>query len=212
MARYTLKNPLKKGYSQRSVALNIAEMRRAKVPQSQAVKIALTEARKAWREKHLRGKYPSHLALSSANIKVQTKVRKKKRVRNPRGVIQQSTKPTYIIETAGKHAGVIKRNPRTGRAVTKAMKLYNDFTGENPRFIDEWQVEIPAAAMQIGKITGIMYTTRMDGRQQEFLHEFTGRSRPILAASADGNQLFVLGGEYHFSERGIVDGTATLKR
>ncbi len=108
-----------------------------------------------------------------------------------------------------KKRAVVKRNP-TGRNVRKAVRLYSDFHGENPRHEEEWQVEIPTTALEVGKVTGIMYKTRVDGRIQEFMHEFTGNSRPTLAASSDGRQLLLLGGDYKFTERGIVDGTVSF--
>jgi len=118
--------------------------------------------------------------------------------------------PSYTIKQTGKHAGVLK-NP-TGRQYKKAVSLYRDFTGENPRHIEDWDIVIPSHAMEVGKVTGIMYKARVDGKVQEFLHEFTGRSRPLLAASADGRQLLLLGGDYKMTERGIVDGTYEFVR
>lgn len=173
-----------------------------------------TPKRKAIATPQIGGVQPKPLK-KNPRFKTGRKSAKRKTGGGHRGVVEQDTSAGYIIETQGKHAGIIKKNPtpgRIGRAVKKAVKLYSDFTGHDPKFIDEWVLEIPAAAMQVGKITGIMYTTRMDGREQEFLHEFSGRSRPILAASADGRQLLILGGEYHFSDRGIIDGTASLRR
>jgi len=123
-----------------------------------------------------------------------------------RGVVKQKTTPSYTIKQTGKHKGVLK-NPTGGRQYKKAVSLYRDFTGENPRHLEDWDVIVPSHAMEVGKVTGIMYKARVDGKVQEFLHEFTGRSRPILAASADGRQLLLLGGDYKMTERGIVDGT-----
>ena len=128
-----------------------------------------------------------------------------------RGVVAQDKKPKYVIGKAGKHRGVVK-NPGRGRNLRKAVRLYTDFTGHDPKFIDEWTVVVPDTALQVGLITGILYKTRMDGKVQEFMHEFTGKSRPILAASADGTQLLVLGGDYKFTERGIVDGSYSIRR
>lgn len=110
----------------------------------------------------------------------------------------------------------VRKNPvgksQTERAMRKAVRLFSDFHGEHPKFVDQWEVIVPPVAMQIGTVTGIMYKTRMDGKVQEFLHEFTGKSRPILAASADGRQLLFLGGDYKMTERGIVDGSYTIER
>lgn len=119
--------------------------------------------------------------------------------------------PSYVVKKAGKHRGVLK-NPVEGRQYKKAVSLYRDFTGENPRHLEDWDVIVPSHAMEVGKVTGIMYKARVDGKVQEFLHEFTGRSRPILAASSDGRQLLLLGGDYKMTERGIVDGTYEFTR
>lgn len=133
-----------------------------------------------------------------------------RRTPRTRGVVAQSQKPTYVIETQRDHAG-ITRNP-TNRTYRRAVKLFRDFHGEHPKYVDEWTVSVPTMAMQVGKVTGILYKARMDGKEQEFLHEFSGQSRPTLAASADGTQLLLLGGTYRFTERGIVDGTADIER
>lgn len=127
-----------------------------------------------------------------------------------RGIVEQGKGPSYTIKQTGRHKGVIK-NPR-GRQFKRAVSLYRDFTGENPRYLEDWDVIVPLVAMEVGKVTGIMYKARVDGTVQEFLHEFTGRSRPILAASADGRQLLLLGGDYKMTERGIVDGTYEFTR
>jgi len=127
-----------------------------------------------------------------------------------RGVVAQRKTPRHIVKQAGKHRGVVK-NP-SSRNMRKAVRLYTDFTGHDPKFIDEWTINVPGHALQVGHVTGILYKTRMDGKTQEFMHEFTGKSRPILAASADGQQLLLLGGDYKFTERGIVDGTYSIRR
>ena len=131
-----------------------------------------------------------------------------------RGIVKQETGPSYTVKQTGRHAGTINRNPKqaSGRNYRKAVSLYRDFTGENPRHVDDWLVSVPPVCMQVGMVTGILYKARVDGKVQEFLHEFTGKSRPILAASADGRQLLLLGGDYKMTERGIVDGTYELVR
>jgi len=59
--------------------------------------------------------------------------------------------------------------------------------------------------MEIGKLDGVLYTTTHGRKTLKYIHKFTGRSRPILATSADGKRLFILGGAYNFTEDGIVD-------
>lgn len=210
-----LANPLKRGYSRATVTANIRELMAANVRSgSQAVAIALSEARKAYRKRHARGPFPAHLALN-VNPKSfkfgpgASSITKKAHG----GVVTQDKTPTYIVKSSGRKRGVINRNPLPkGRNYRKAVALYKDFTGHDPKFVDDWDVTIPSTALQVGHVTGILYKTRMDGKMQEFMHEFTGKSRPILAASADGRQLLLLGGDYKFTERGIVDGTFEIRK
>lgn len=129
--------------------------------------------------------------------------------KNPRRKTRQ--KPRYTVAKPSRARGTIRNNP-TDRSMRKAVRLYSDFTGHNPTYLDDWDVDVPDTALQVGHVTGILYKTKMDGKMQEFMHEFTGRSRPILAASADGHQLLLLGGDYKFTERGIVDGSYSIGR
>lgn len=58
---------------------------------------------------------------------------------------------------------------------------------------------------KIGEVDGILYSTIRDGNPEKYIHRFKKKSRPLLAASFDGSQLYILGGGYTFTERGIVD-------
>lgn len=103
-----------------------------------------------------------------------------------------------------------KRNPSHGARLRRAVKLYRDFHGEEPKYIDEYYIVVPSHALKIGMLEGVIYSARMDGKNERFLHEFSGKSRPILAVSADGTQLLVLAGNYRMTDRGIVDGYAEI--
>ena len=50
-----------------------------------------------------------------------------------------------------------------------------------------------------------MYDTVRDGESEKYIHRFKKRSRPLLVSSSDGKSLHILGGEYEFTDRGIVD-------
>lgn len=86
-----------------------------------------------------------------------------------------------------------------------AIKLFEDFTGENPAYIDLVDMPVDTVAMAIGYCDGIMYSTVRDGKHEKYVHTFKKGCRPVLAASSDGKQLYLLGGSYNFTERGIVD-------
>ncbi len=113
-------------------------------------------------------------------------------------------------KSAPKKATVKRRRNPIG-SQRRAVKLYSDFHGENPRHIDEYEIDVPQNAVKVGMVTAIMYSARTDGKLVEYVHEFSGKSRPILAASADGKQLLFLDGDYDFTDRGIIDGTATYR-
>lgn len=91
------------------------------------------------------------------------------------------------------------------RQVKKAIELFLRFREEEWEFVDEILLEIPRAAMLIGKCDAIEYTTRRAGKIELYRHEFSRRARPLLASSFDGAQLLLLGGRYNFTEDGITD-------
>ena len=66
---------------------------------------------------------------------------------------------------------------------------------------------IPDVLIGIGEVDGIMYSTVRDGVLEKYVHRFAKKARPLFAVSHDGKQLFMLGGAYNFTERGIVDET-----
>lgn len=86
-----------------------------------------------------------------------------------------------------------------------ALKLYEKFHVQDAEFIDELDVKLPDVCVAIGQCDGILYTTIREGVKESYVHEFNARSRPILASSYDGKQLFIIDGQYKFTERGIVD-------
>lgn len=106
-------------------------------------------------------------------------------------------------------ARTAKRNPslrqKAQREYTAAVELFRAFSGHEPRFVDEYAMKVPTVGMQVGLVTGIMYKAKRDGVTEEYLHEFTGKSRPILAVSPDGRQILILGGDYQFTDHGIED-------
>jgi hypothetical protein len=66
-------------------------------------------------------------------------------------------------------------------------------------------LKTPAVAVEIGDLGGVLYTTVRDGRTEKYVHKFRRDSRPVLAAGSDGKSLHVIGGEFEFTDRGIVD-------
>lgn len=50
----------------------------------------------------------------------------------------------------------------------------------------------------------IGYSAKRDGKVEKYIHEFK-KSRPVLASSYAGDQLFLVNGRYKFTNTGIND-------
>jgi hypothetical protein len=109
-----------------------------------------------------------------------------------------------------------EHNPARKRALDRvprallgqAGRLFEDFTGDKSTNVQRVKKpEIPEVLVAIGTIDGILYSTVRDGEVERYIHKFVAKARPTFAVSPDGKQLFMLGGAYNFTERGIVDKT-----
>lgn len=92
------------------------------------------------------------------------------------------------------------------RDVRKAAGLYKRFRERTPRTAKSVTLKLPRAVMVMGHVDAILYTTtHADGRAVPYKHKFAKGSKPLLCASTGRNQLFLIGGRYRVTERGIVD-------
>lgn len=107
------------------------------------------------------------------------------------------------------------RNPVPPSKVKQGAQLFEDFTGHTPRVrrrIDAGRAlglpikagrKIPLVAF--GELTEVRYRTIRDGKEEFYRHPFRASSRPLLAARHDGKRIYIVGGRYTFTDRGIVD-------
>lgn len=89
--------------------------------------------------------------------------------------------------------------------MAEAEKLLEDFSGHQATKILHIDDRPIKTGFAIGDLDGVMYSTKRDGKRERYVHEFRKKSRPLLAASHDGTQLRILGGEFEFTEAGIED-------
>lgn len=88
----------------------------------------------------------------------------------------------------------------------KVAKIFSAFTGHDVEWTQDIELpDIPAALAVIGKVDFFGYTTTRDGQVEAYKHDFHRNSKPLLCISPDGLQIFLVGGRYVFTERGIVD-------
>ena len=107
----------------------------------------------------------------------------------------------------GMHQHSVKLDIEKGRA------LYQSFTGHDAKLLKRIKKPtFPSVGVAIGRVLGIIYETRRDGRLETYRHNFGKTSRPLFVVSPDGKQLMMLGGAYDFTERGIVDRKRVKRR
>lgn len=87
----------------------------------------------------------------------------------------------------------------------QAIERYEDFTGHKADHYYNIQMDWPDVGLQVGHCDGILYSTVRDGVREKYIHRFKQSARPVLAASHDGEQLALIGGNFEFTARGIVD-------
>lgn len=92
--------------------------------------------------------------------------------------------------------------------VKSAAQLYESFTGHKVKYGQTVNVPpLPKVVALIGPCDFVGYTTVRDGRTEKYIHKFAARDKPMLCASPDGTHILLVGGNYDFTERGIVDGS-----
>lgn len=117
--------------------------------------------------------------------------------RNPkRGARKRATKATPR-----------RRNPATGSQAERAAKTFRKWHGFNSKGVIavKGTRSVPARLVKLGEMPEIVYRSdKWTGKSQTYLHKF-GRPRPLLATDPDGKRLFIIGGGYRVTARGLVD-------
>lgn len=94
----------------------------------------------------------------------------------------------------------------TGTDAKRASARYKRFTGHEPEELG--RVNIPAMPKVVscmGALTAVIYETVRDGKTEKYIHKFKSADAPLICVSPDGKQIVLVGGNYTWTERGIVD-------
>jgi len=173
--------PLRNGYSEQTIARNIAELMDAGRPPAQAEAIALKHARESYRKRKPRGPWPKHL------------------------------KPPKARKRAAKRTPARKRNPATRtrpawRNRRGSSRAFEEFHGAPPsRRRRVFIPDPPREGWLLGRVLGVAYEAERDGEVNKYMHEFRRKSAPLLVVSEDGKSLFFADGKYSVTDRGIED-------
>lgn len=88
------------------------------------------------------------------------------------------------------------------KRLKRATRLYQAFHEQAPRKNEIIRLNNDVELVAIGECTRISYLTP---ENVEYMHKFKKKSRPTLAVSDDGKQLYLVKGKYRFTDRGIED-------
>jgi len=91
------------------------------------------------------------------------------------------------------------------KAVKRAAQLYKAFREADPTVARKVRVKMPRAVMVMGYCEFIGYSTTHGSSAKLYKHKFAKGSRPLLCAGPGRGQLYLIGGRFHVTDRGIVD-------
>ncbi len=90
-------------------------------------------------------------------------------------------------------------------SVRKAKALYEKFREAPAKKARVVKVTLPKSVAVMGYLEFVGYSTTHGGQAAMYKHKFAKGSRPLLCAGPGKNQLYLIGGRFHVTERGIVD-------
>jgi len=87
----------------------------------------------------------------------------------------------------------------------QAKKLFRSFHGRDPKTSELAEIPLPGKGvigLEVGKCVGIAY--RAAGNGEVYYHEFPAATRPRLFVTPAGEQAYLIGGTYKFTNRGFL--------
>jgi hypothetical protein len=190
---------LKSGYSYETVRENIAQLRRDGMVEVTAIAIAYALGRVSFFRVHSRGALPEWLAHPKGY-----------RLREHYDKRGNSIVNQHDLGGADAYREQMdnsyQRNPSSPnpRKLAQAAQLFHEFTGRKSARITKHELPAsPTEGLVFGRLVDVGYESARDGRL--YRHTFRVRSRPLLVATPDGKTVYIVGGRYAFTDRGIVD-------
>lgn len=88
----------------------------------------------------------------------------------------------------------------------QAKRAYKAFTGHEPTQEKVARLDSKnVAGYRLGPMVGVAYEATRDGKTDQYFHRFKQKARPDLVSRSDGKQLYITGGDYKVTDRGIED-------
>jgi len=98
-----------------------------------------------------------------------------------------------------------KRNPAVPQ-LSQAAQMFRRFHGFDPKTVTSVAGErsIPRTLVRLGDLVEVSYrSNKFDRKTRDYVHKF-GTPRPTLCTRPDGRGLFIVGGRFRNTARGIV--------
>jgi len=110
-----------------------------------------------------------------------------------------------IRATVSGKIAALRTNPSLRVALEQEAELLEEFSGHKPSEVLRVSERQGNTGLVVGPLDFVGYTTVRDGVTEKYIHKFKRNSKPVLAVTAKGKQLKIVGGAYQFTEAGIED-------
>jgi hypothetical protein len=107
------------------------------------------------------------------------------------------------VRTTSCH-GRAARDVRCAREVDQARSTYRSFHASPAAELVtlQWRRSMPQVLVHLGTLRGLIYSSdRGDGGPRTYIHFM--EDEPVLACDSKGTQLYIVGGRYRVTRRGI---------
>jgi hypothetical protein len=128
----------------------------------------------------------------------------------PRGTRRRSSpKPRGRRRSSVASRPAVKRRRRRNPGVpqlNQAAQMFRRFHGFDPKTVTSVAGErsIPRTLVRLGDLVEVSYrSNKFDRKTRDYVHKF-GTPRPTLCTRPDGSGLFIVGGRFRNTARGIV--------
>lgn len=178
---------MKPGYSMATVKANALALKREGHANAAAWRKAYENARECYRKKYPNGHMPDHLATPEEKAR------------------RAAFKTPYKDSHHPRKNNPVPASKRL-EMIEQGADLYEKFSGHDAEEVGRIdKPTVPDVMVAIGECDGLLYSTLRDGKLEKYIHKFKKSARPMFCVSPDGSALFLIGGLYDFTERGIVD-------
>ena len=116
-------------------------------------------------------------------------------------VSKRNERMSYFHETPSDPTS--RSSERRERELAQARRLFETFAGFSPPILVRRRIDriVPEVLVDLGALRGVIYTKDHRGTRTTYIHFMD--DPPRLMCDADGRQIYVLGGSYRITRRGI---------